>query len=139
MDTRPPPNRNRLPIYLGIGIAAVGGYYLYSAGGNPKVAEKELERDAARLSSAVKSELPGRSKVYQKDAEEYGQRAGAKLDQTIDQAKHKIQDTEARIEQNVRETSHDLKKKIDETDKKIEQAASKTKSGISSFFSSGNK
>ena len=44
MDTRPPPNKNRLPLYIGLGVAGIAGYYLYSAGGSPKVAKKEVER-----------------------------------------------------------------------------------------------
>ena len=104
MDTRPPPNKNRLPLYIGLGVAGIAGYYLYTAGGSPKVAKKEVERrftdekggsldiwlthgraigDAARISSTVKSELPGRGKVYQKEGEELAQRAGAKLDHTV--------------------------------------------------------
>lgn len=45
MDSRPPPNKNRLPIYIGVGVAAVAGYYLYTAGGNTTVAKKEVERE----------------------------------------------------------------------------------------------
>lgn len=37
-------SRSRLPLYLGLGVAGVGGYYLYSAGGDPKVAQKKAER-----------------------------------------------------------------------------------------------
>jgi hypothetical protein len=29
---------------LGLGAVGLGGYYLYSAGGSPKVAEKQFER-----------------------------------------------------------------------------------------------
>jgi hypothetical protein len=29
---------------LGLGAVGIGGYYLYNAGGSPKVAEKQLER-----------------------------------------------------------------------------------------------
>ena len=41
---RPPPNKNRLPLYLGLGAAGIAGYYFYSAGGSPKVAAKDAER-----------------------------------------------------------------------------------------------
>lgn len=37
--------RSRLVPILGVSLVAVGGYYLYSAGGNPKVAEKKFERE----------------------------------------------------------------------------------------------
>lgn len=36
--------RSRLPLFAGLGAATFGGYYLYRAGGSPKVAEKEMER-----------------------------------------------------------------------------------------------
>ena len=39
----PPPNKSRLPLYLGLGVAIAGGYYLYSAGGDPKLAQKKIE------------------------------------------------------------------------------------------------
>lgn len=35
---------SRQGLGLGLGVvAAVGGYYLYNAGGSPKVAEKQME------------------------------------------------------------------------------------------------
>lgn len=30
----------------GLAVAGVGGYYLYSAGGDPKVAQKQIERQS---------------------------------------------------------------------------------------------
>lgn len=36
---------SRLALWLGGAAAAGGGYYLYRAGGNPRAAEKELERE----------------------------------------------------------------------------------------------
>ena len=36
--------RSRLPLVLGLTVAGAGGYYLYAAGGDPKVAEKKIER-----------------------------------------------------------------------------------------------
>jgi len=37
-------------IGLGAGAAAFGGYYLYTAGGNPRVAEKQMERMSPNVS-----------------------------------------------------------------------------------------
>lgn len=39
--------------------------------------------DAHRLSSKIKSELPGRGKEVEKDAEKYGKQAGAKIDSAV--------------------------------------------------------
>ena len=36
--------RSRLPLIAGLGAATFGGYYMYRAGGSPKVAEKQMER-----------------------------------------------------------------------------------------------
>jgi hypothetical protein len=35
--------KSQLPLLLGLTAAAGVGYYLYTAGGNPKVAEKQFE------------------------------------------------------------------------------------------------
>jgi hypothetical protein len=35
--------KSRLPLILGVTAAGGVGYYLYTAGGNPKVAEKQFE------------------------------------------------------------------------------------------------
>ncbi|KAI9820394.1 MAG: hypothetical protein M1826_000920 [Phylliscum demangeonii] len=134
-----PASRNRLPLYLGAGVVAVGGFYLYMANGNAKLAEKKFGRDAARVGSAIKSELPGQGTVYKKNAEEIGVRTGATIDHAIDETKAKLVSAEQKLEQYGRETGRELSKKIDEADKKIEETAAKTKSGLSSLFSSGNK
>jgi hypothetical protein len=71
-----------------IGLAAAGGvgYYLYSAGGDPKLAEKKAERmytthsntisqlttadDAANLTRRARGDLPGQDKELKKAGEE---------------------------------------------------------------------
>ncbi|KAL1595475.1 hypothetical protein SLS59_008409 [Nothophoma quercina] len=54
------------------GLAAVGGatYYLYSAGGNPKLAEKKFEHDAANATRRVRGDFPGQDKEAKKAGEE---------------------------------------------------------------------
>ncbi|KAJ8112665.1 hypothetical protein OPT61_g5012 [Boeremia exigua] len=46
------------------GLAAVGAgtYYLYSAGGDPKLAEKKFEHDAATAARKVRGDFPGQDK-----------------------------------------------------------------------------
>ena len=89
----------KLVTALGLGAVAGAGYYLYAAGGDPKVASKIAERkqcerqpgsdcltpidDASKASAKVKSELPGSNKETQKQGEEWAQRAGSKLDSTV--------------------------------------------------------
>jgi hypothetical protein len=40
--------RSRAPLYITLAAAGGVGYYLYSAGGSPKVAEKKLEGTSSR-------------------------------------------------------------------------------------------
>lgn len=35
--------RSRLPLIATLALGGAGGYYLYNAGGNPKIAEKQVE------------------------------------------------------------------------------------------------
>lgn len=45
--------RSRLPLIAGLGAATFGGYYMYRAGGSPKVAEKQIERMYFRSMTAA--------------------------------------------------------------------------------------
>jgi hypothetical protein len=47
-------SRSRLPLILGLTAAGGVGYYLYTAGGNPKVAEKKFE--SMYLSSGINND-----------------------------------------------------------------------------------
>lgn len=40
-------SRSRMPLILGLGAAGGVGYYLYTSGGKPKVAEKQFESKIA--------------------------------------------------------------------------------------------
>lgn len=92
--------RSRLPLIAGLGAATFGGYYMYRAGGSPKVAEKQMERmfyislnqnpaadtfkdDAARLSTSVKDHLPGREKEIKTEAKVLGEQFGQKVDDAV--------------------------------------------------------
>ena len=37
-------SKSRIPILVGLTFIGAGGYYLYAAGGDPKVAQKKIER-----------------------------------------------------------------------------------------------
>ncbi|KAI0842493.1 hypothetical protein F5Y06DRAFT_128669 [Hypoxylon sp. FL0890] len=130
-------SRSRVPLYLG--AAAVGGvgYYLYTAGGNTKVAQKQAEADAHRVSSQFKSELPGRGEQAKKDAEKYGAEAGAKVDNAVGKTQAELQKAKADAEAYAKDAKSAAMKKVDEFDKKVEAEASKAKSGISSWFGGG--
>ncbi|PQE03697.1 calcofluor white hypersensitive protein [Rutstroemia sp. NJR-2017a BBW] len=122
--------KSRLPLYATLFAAGGVGYYLYSAGGSPKVAEKQFEADLTRASANIKSEIPGRGKQAQKEAEKWGSEAGAKLDATTERARAELAKAEGKLDQYGKQTM----KKIDEVDRKVEVEAAKAKSGISSWF-----
>ncbi|KAF7946403.1 hypothetical protein EAE96_009401 [Botrytis aclada] len=125
---------SRAPLYIGLAAAGGVGYYLYSAGGSPKVAEKQFESDLSRASAKVKSEIPGRTTQAQKEAEKWGSEAGAKLDSATNQARAELSKAEGKFEQYKNDAAQTTMKKIDEVDRKVEAEAAKAKSGISSWF-----
>ncbi|KAF5869683.1 putative calcofluor white hypersensitive protein [Botrytis fragariae] len=125
---------SRAPLYIGLAAAGGVGYYLYSAGGSPKVAEKQFESDLSRASAKVKSEIPGRTTQAQKEAEKWGSEAGAKLDSATNQARAELAKAEGKFEQYKNDAAQTTMKKIDEVDRKVEAEAAKAKSGISSWF-----
>lgn len=98
--------RSRVVPILGVVAAGGVGYYLYAAGGDPKLAEKKFEsvypcldhcyashaenvpEDAASASARVKSDLPGSSKEAKKQGEVWARETGAKLDSTVSCSSH---------------------------------------------------
>ncbi|THW27248.1 hypothetical protein D6D25_06218 [Aureobasidium pullulans] len=148
--------RSRLPLIAGLGAATFGGYYMYRAGGSPKVAEKQIEHDAARLSSAARDELPGRAKELKTEAKIYGEQIGQKIDGAVKDARDKTREFDAKFEtyradaeKNINKYSKEANKEfnsaVDTFDKKVGDAAAnakasaevnaeKAKSGLSSWF-----
>jgi len=133
--------RSRVPLYLGIFAAGGVGYYLYTAGGSPKVAEKQFEADISKASAKVKAELPGRGQQAKYEAEKWGSEAGAKLDSTTEKARAELAKAEGKLDAyrkdaaaSAKDASNSAMKKIDEVDRKVEAEAAKAKSGISSWF-----
>ncbi|KAF1958137.1 hypothetical protein CC80DRAFT_441941, partial [Byssothecium circinans] len=114
------------------GLAAVGGgaYYLYNAGGDPKLAQKKIEHDAATASAKVRGELPGREKEAKKAGEEAHQ-TGQQVDQKLDQYR---QDASKKFEDVRQTTSKDLNAAVDKFDQKVTEGAGKSKSWFGSWF-----
>jgi len=106
------------------------GYYLYSAGGNPKVAEKQFEADVSKASAKVKSEIPGRAKEAEKQTDKWTAEAKAKADSMTDKARAELQKAEAYGI----DAKDSAMKKINEIDRSVEKEAAKAKSGISGWF-----
>ncbi|KAI5795267.1 hypothetical protein EDC01DRAFT_78608 [Geopyxis carbonaria] len=128
------PPKSRTPMYVGLAAATMVGYYFYSAGGDPKVARKAAEHDAASASASVRSNIPGREKELKKGAEETMARVGSTVDQTVEEGKQRISSGVRQLEQAGDQTRHTVLHKIDEADRKIEAEASKAKSGVMGWF-----
>ncbi|CAL3971311.1 hypothetical protein PZA11_007831 [Diplocarpon coronariae] len=122
--------KSRAPLFIGLAAAGGVGYYLYNAGGNPKVAEKQAEADLSRASAKIKSEIPGRTQEAQKEGEKWASQAGAKVDSAVATSKAELAKAEGKFDQYRKEAGA----KIDAADKKIENKAAEAKSGISSWF-----
>ncbi|KAF2674311.1 hypothetical protein BT63DRAFT_435443 [Microthyrium microscopicum] len=137
---------SRRPLALaGLVAAGAGGYYLYSAGGDPKVAEKQFEADAAAASNKVKSKIPGSGKEAQKDFELNAQKAGQAFDNALANAKdqtHKVDaklenyraSAEQKIDNARRETGKTLNNAVDKFDSTVEKKASESKSWLGGWF-----
>ncbi|ETI29585.1 hypothetical protein G647_02038 [Cladophialophora carrionii CBS 160.54] len=125
---------NRAFTLLGVAAAGGVGYYLYNAGGDPKVAQKKFEADASKVSSQIKNDLPGREKEAKKEGEALANQASHKFDQASADAKTKLSDAEARAKELSQKTGKEINSAIDKFDKTVEEKAAKAKSGISSWF-----
>lgn len=96
--------KSRLPLYAGAAAVSAVGYYLYSAGGSPKVAEKKFERKSINSGvdwhwrnsltdiftaddvSSASARLRGQQvsgKEAEKKGEELAHRAGSAIDSTV--------------------------------------------------------
>jgi len=131
-----------MPLYLTLGAASGIGYYLYSAGGSPKVAEKQFESDMHRAAAKVKSEVPQRGINAEAQAKHYGQEAGAKIDSTAaamreeaSQAKSKAKAYAKSLQADAAKHVRDAASKVGGAAGKVEDGADKTKKGgVSSWF-----
>ncbi|KAJ8613285.1 hypothetical protein MRB53_036972 [Persea americana] len=131
-----------------VGVVGAGAaYYLYSAGGDAKVAEKKFEADAHKLSSKIKSEVPGRADEAKSNIKLGAQEAGSKIDSAYASAKAEgkklegsasayADEAKAKLEAAKDKTGASLKAGVDKFDKTVEDGAAKAKSGISSWFGS---
>ncbi|CAK7197577.1 hypothetical protein SEUCBS139899_000225 [Sporothrix eucalyptigena] len=134
-------SRSRTPLVLGLALAGGAGYYLYSAGGSPKVAEKNFENDL----KYARDRASGKADEVRTDAEKFGAETGAKVDTAIAKAQSEYnratanardaaRDAQANVQKHVEDARTSVNKSIDAFDKKVEDTASKTKSNVSSWF-----
>ncbi|KAL8870552.1 MAG: hypothetical protein Q9174_003432 [Haloplaca sp. 1 TL-2023] len=142
----------------GVTIAAGTAYYLYSAGGNPSVAEKQLEHDVSAAGARLKGQDLS-AKEAQKKGEVWAKEAGATLDRTVDNVRGDVREADKIVTSKMNEagskvdqlkdqgskqlkdisnqTSKELQQTADNFDKKVTQKTSEAKSGISSWLGFG--
>jgi len=131
-----------MPVYLTLGAAGGIGYYLYSAGGSPKVAEKQFESDMHRAAAKVKSELPYGGANAEAKGKNYGQEAGAKVDNAIGAVRNEASQARSKVEGYAKGVQADATKQFQKAAGTVEEAAGsvadsadKTKNrGTSSWF-----
>ncbi|KAK3941243.1 hypothetical protein QBC46DRAFT_340742 [Diplogelasinospora grovesii] len=128
-------SKSRMPLVLGLGAAGGIGYYLYSAGGSPKVAEKQFESDAHKMAAKIKGEVPHRSGVdAEKQGKQAGQEVGKKVDDAVATVNKDLSKAKSEAEAYAKGAKAETIKKIDEMDRKVEEQAAKAKSWTSSWF-----
>ncbi|KAL8674645.1 MAG: hypothetical protein Q9168_000953 [Polycauliona sp. 1 TL-2023] len=138
----------------GVTIVAGGAYYLYSAGGNPGVAEKKLEHDVSAAGARLKGQDLS-TKEAQKKGEVFAKEAGATFDRAADDVRGNIRQADQVITSKMHEagtkvdqlkdegtkafndTGKQLQQTADSFDKKVNQKTSEAKSGISSWLGFG--
>ncbi|KAF2798763.1 hypothetical protein K505DRAFT_321657 [Melanomma pulvis-pyrius CBS 109.77] len=124
--------------YTGLLAIGAGTYYLYNAGGDPKLAEKQFEHDAARASAKVRGELPGREKEAKKAGEEGFEAIRSKAKELSNDAKAEAdkaaakfesyrQDAAKKLDETRRETGKELNSAVDKFDKSVTEGARKSK------------
>ncbi|EEH37498.1 hypothetical protein PAAG_07916 [Paracoccidioides lutzii Pb01] len=148
-------SKSRLPMYLGLAAAAAGGYYLYSAGGDPKRATRKFEVEENGIENGRTDRggvgsfsrfVDDASRAGSKIRSESNKALGAEqLGKDIDEAAKKAQRADERaallakegvdkFEKARHDAARDVNAKIDAFDKTVEQKAAEAKSGVSSWF-----
>ena len=138
--------------YGGLGAIGAGAYYLYNAGGDAKLAEKQFEHDAATAARKVKGDWPGSDKEAKKAGEESYEAVRATAQQYADQArsqakvaeqkfdaysadaKKKFEEAKAKAEQEYRAAGKEINAAVNQFDKTVEQKAAETKGWFGGFF-----
>ncbi|KAK4249301.1 hypothetical protein C7999DRAFT_39557 [Corynascus novoguineensis] len=129
-------SRSKTPLAIGLAAAGGVGYYLYSAGGSPRAAEKQFESDAHHVAAKIKGEVPHRSTDAEEQGRKVGQDIGAKVDSAVETVDKDISKAKSETESYAKGAKADALKKIDEFDRKVEDSAAKSKSYLSSWFGS---
>ncbi|KAL2014060.1 hypothetical protein VTN00DRAFT_1585 [Thermoascus crustaceus] len=131
----------RTPLYVGLGLAGMGGYYLYQAGGDPNTAKNKLKDDANK----ARANIP-RGGQAEKIGEKIGAEANANIDETVENARDKARadgvignaadDSLNKIDEIRHEAARKMGTSVDKLDRKIEDKAAEAKNNIKGWFGS---
>jgi len=132
------------------GVAAAGaGYYLYKAGGDPKVAEKQFEYDASKAARKLKGNAPGTEGEAKNAIKVSAAEAGQKVDRASTRQFEDVKATTSKVDAKLEAYRQNAEKKIDEFskeakkdfneaaakfDKTVEKKAAETKGWFSGWF-----
>ncbi|KAL2223241.1 hypothetical protein M432DRAFT_43466 [Thermoascus aurantiacus ATCC 26904] len=129
----------RTPLYVGLGLAGMGSYYLYQAGGDPKTAKDQLKGDANK----AREKIPRGGKA-EKAGERVGVEANAHIDEAVENARDKaradgvignsMQTSLDRIDEIRHDTAQKMGTSVDKLDRKIEDKAAGAKNTIKGWF-----
>ncbi|CAI7597427.1 unnamed protein product [Penicillium discolor] len=136
-------SKNRVPLFLGLAAAGAGGYYLYSAGGDPSAAKHQLRIDAEK----AREKLPGTNNA-EKFGTDVGKEAGANIDDAIARARaegKRIPDLAQEGKEKLDELREEAKNKfnanrdkinssVDQIDREVEQKAAEAKGAVSGWL-----
>ncbi|KXG48681.1 uncharacterized protein PGRI_025510 [Penicillium griseofulvum] len=128
--------KSRVPLMLGLAAAGAGGYYLYSAGGNPSAAKHQMKIDAEK----AREKLPGTDNA-EKRGKEYGKEAGANIDDAIARARAEVQEGKDKLDDLRNEAKskfnasrEKVNNSVDQIDRDVEQKAAEAKGAVSGWL-----
>ncbi|KAJ5795704.1 uncharacterized protein N7518_004244 [Penicillium psychrosexuale] len=136
-------SKNRVPMYLGLAAAGAGGYYLYSAGGDPSAAKHQMKIDAEK----AREKLPTTNNA-EKTGKDVGKEAGANIDDAIAKAraegkripefaqesKEKLDELREEAKNKFNANREKLNSGVDQIDREVEQKAAEAKGTVSGWL-----
>ncbi|KOS39865.1 hypothetical protein ACN38_g9287 [Penicillium nordicum] len=136
-------SKSRVPLFLGLAAAGAGGYYLYSAGGDPSAAKHQMRIDAEK----AREKLPGTQNA-EKVGTDVGKEAGANIDDAIARARAEgkripelAQDGKEKLDELRDETKtkfnanrEKINSSVNHIDREVEQKAADAKGAVSGWL-----
>ncbi|KAJ5943937.1 hypothetical protein N7516_004105 [Penicillium verrucosum] len=136
-------SKNRVPLFLGLAAAGAGGYYLYSAGGDPSAAKHQMRIDAEK----AREKLPGTQNA-EKVGTDVGKEAGANIDDAIARAraegkripelaqdgKEKLDELRDEAKAKFNTNREKVNSSVNHIDREVEQKAADAKGAVSGWL-----